>query len=211
VVFVDGQNVHQDFRRAFVVDPAIAHPRVGSFNPRKLSQLLVARGPDFEEWTLEAVRVYVGSPVAEHQPAAAAAHDRQMEQWRVWGVVPVPRPLSYFDWPAQAPRQKGVDAAMAVDIVRMAVGNEYEIGIVLSTDTDLLPAIEAVSGLRGTNATPRICTVRYGDLGKRLYHSDHLGRSMHAFHLTAEDFAAVRDDTNYATPSPMGLFPPDPT
>jgi len=162
-----------------------------------LAQRLVARGPDFEDWTLAEVRAYVGSPVAEHQPAAAAAHDRQMAAWRAWGVVPRARPLSYLGWPALKPHQKGVDTELAVDVVRMAVTREYEIGIIMSTDTDLLPAIETVSSLRGTDAVPRICTVRYGDLNKRLYHSDGHGRRMHAFHVTAEDFQAVRDDTDY--------------
>jgi hypothetical protein len=207
IVFVDGQNVHNDLRRAFLPDPETAHPRFGAFNPMALAQRLVARGPEFEDWTLSQVRAYVGAPVAAHQPKAAAAHDRQMEAWRAWGVTPVARPLSYLNWPNERPRQKGVDAALAVDVVRMGVGDEYQIGIILSTDTDVLPAIETVSGIRGTNATPRICGVRYGDLPKRLYHADALGRTMHAFHVTADDFAAVRDDTNYAVEPAPELFP----
>ena len=200
VVFIDGQNVHQDFRRAFVVDSHGVPSTVGAFNPMLLARRLVACGPDFEDWTLAEVRVYVGSSIAEHQSTAAAAHDRQMAAWRSWGVVPRARPLSYLGWPAMKPHQKGVDVELAVDVVRMAVAKDYEIGIIASTDTDLLPAIETVSALRGTNAVPRICTVRYGDLSKRLYHSDAHGRRMHAFHLTAEDFQAVRDDTDYTVP-----------
>ena len=200
VVFIDGQNVHQDLRRAFVAALPAAGSRAGAFNPMSLSQLLAGRGPEFEEWTLTGVRAYVGSPIAEHQPVAAAAHDRQMAAWRAWGVVPRARPLSYLGWPEQKPRQKGVDVELAVDVVRMAVAGDYEIGILLSTDTDLLPAIEAVASVRGAHAVPRICVVRYAGLNKRLYHSDVLGRKMHAFEIKAADFDTVRDDTDYTKP-----------
>jgi len=40
--------------------------------------------------------------------------------------------------------EKGVDVALAVDLVVMAVENQYDIGVVASTDTDLLAAIEYV-------------------------------------------------------------------
>ncbi|MFN8169598.1 MAG: NYN domain-containing protein [Candidatus Nanopelagicales bacterium] len=39
-------------------------------------------------------------------------------------------------------REKGVDVALAVDLVRMAIGKEYEVGIVFSRDTELEPAID---------------------------------------------------------------------
>lgn len=60
-----------------------------------------------------------------------------------------------------------------------------------------MPAIEAVYKLRGTEATPRICVVRYGDLPKRLNFSDTTFGRLHCFHLTREDFEAVQDLTDY--------------
>jgi hypothetical protein len=45
-------------------------------------------------------------------------------------------------WPAQAPQEKGVDVALAVDLIETALLSSYDVGIVFSGDTDLLPAIE---------------------------------------------------------------------
>lgn len=44
-------------------------------------------------------------------------------------------------------QEKGIDVQLAVDLVRGYVADEFDIGIVASTDTDLLPAIEAVLDL----------------------------------------------------------------
>lgn len=130
VVFIDGQNVHNDFRRAFL--DAKSSSRLGAFYPRALGELIVSRGPDFEHWALQEVRTYVGSPVAEHESIAAAAHDRQTQAWQAQGVNPRKRPLLYpAGWPAQRARQKGVDVELAVDVVRMAMAHEYEIGVIL--------------------------------------------------------------------------------
>lgn len=199
VVFIDAQNVQNDFRRAFFDQSA---PNgAGWFHPMALGRLLASRSPDFEEWTLSGVRMYAGSPVASRDSYAAAAHDRQVESWRASGVEPRTRPLLYpAGYPSERPRQKGVDVELAVDVVRMAIANEYEVGIVASTDNDLLPAIEAVAVVRGPDATPRICVVRYGEMPKRLNYKDPRGRTLHAFHVTREDFATVRDETDYARP-----------
>ncbi len=205
VAFIDGQNVQNDFRRAFLYPQVASH--LGAFHPRALAELLVGRGPDFEDWTLGEVRVYVGSPVHSREPEWAAAHDRRMRAWEATGVIPRPRPLLYpEDWPTQRARQKGVDVELAVDVIRMAMGDKgdkFEIGIVLSTDTDLMPAIEAVYRLRGANAVPRICVVRYGDLPKRLNFSGraNLG-GLHCFQITREDYEAVRDLTDYRIEAP---------
>ncbi len=48
------------------------------------------------------------------------------------------------NWPNERPQEKGIDVQLAVDLVRGYVAQEFDIGIVASTDTDLLPAIEAV-------------------------------------------------------------------
>ena len=203
VVFIDAQNVHNDFRRAFF--PADAPSGAGWFHPKALADLLVSRGPDFEEWTLKEVRVYTGSPVAWRDAYGAAAHDRQGESWEAAGAIKRTRPLYYpDDWPTERARQKGVDVELAVDVIRMAIAGEYQIGIICSTDRDLLPAIEAVYALRGTEAIPRICVVRYDGLEKRLNHRDAQGRTLHAFALTLGDFDTLKDETDYTRPAGMG-------
>lgn len=203
VVFIDAQNVYGDFRRAFA--PAEAGGNFGWFQPMALGALFAARNPEYEEWELASVRIYAGSPVASRDRYAAAAHDRQVEAWKSAGAIPRTRPLLYpAEYPREKPRQKGVDVELAVDVVRMAIAKEYEIGVIVSTDKDLLPAIEAVAVVRGTNPVPRVAVVRYGDLPKRLNYTDPQGRTLHAFHIVEEDFEAVRDDTDYTRPQAPG-------
>jgi len=84
----------------------------------------------------------------------------------------------------------------------MAHENKYEIGIIASTDTDLVPAIEAVERHRNKRRTPRICVVRYEGMGKRLSLPDTRATQPHAFLLTKTDFEAVRDPTVYIDPRP---------
>jgi hypothetical protein len=90
-----------------------------------------------------------------------------------------------------------VDVELAVDVVRLAVERQYEIGVILSTDTDLLPAIEAVDAYRALERVPRICTVAYDGLPKKLLMSDSRARQPYVFRLSRLDYVQVRDETVY--------------
>jgi uncharacterized LabA/DUF88 family protein len=57
----------------------------------------------------------------------------------------VTRPLRYPGQAGEKPQEKGIDVALALDFVAMAMRGEYEVGILMSTDTDLKPALELVA------------------------------------------------------------------
>jgi uncharacterized LabA/DUF88 family protein len=142
VIFIDYQNLHGWARRLFL--PVNAHPADGHVDPLRLAQLLVRRRR--RPSALEGVRVYRGRPSPDHQPRAAAANDRQTAAWQRSGAVTViRRPLRYpADWPTAPAQEKGIDVALAIDVVAMALRKEYDAAIVVSSDTDLMPAIETV-------------------------------------------------------------------
>jgi len=146
LVFVDYQNVHGWARRAF--HPVNADPAAGHVDPLRLGQLLVARRRRDSE--LSGVRVYRGRPNPDRQARSAAANDRQTVAWQRSGAVTViRRPLRYpGDWPKTPAAEKGIDVALAIDLVRLAMTGEYDAAVVVSSDTDLLPAIETVFALR---------------------------------------------------------------
>jgi len=146
LVFIDYQNVHGWAKRQF--HAVNADPAVGHFDPLELSQLLVARRK--RPSIVSGVRVYRGRPNPDHQPRAAAANDRQAAEWERSGrVTVVRRPLRYpQDWPETPAVEKGIDVAMAIDLVRMAMRKELDAAVVVSSDTDLVPAIEMVYELR---------------------------------------------------------------
>ncbi len=142
VVYIDYQNAHGWARRQF--HPVGVHPAVGHVDPLRLSQLLVQRRKRPSE--LEGVRIYRGRPSPTHQPRAAAANDRQTTEWERSGrMAVIRRPLRYpLDWPDVPASEKGIDVALAVDLVAMGMDKAYDAAIVFSSDTDLLPAIETV-------------------------------------------------------------------
>jgi hypothetical protein len=57
------------------------------------------------------------------------------------------RLLNYRD-PSE-PKEKGIDVLLAIDFVMMAMRREYDIGVLCSADTDLVPTLEAVVTLKG--------------------------------------------------------------
>ena len=145
VLFVDGQNTYRGAREIFFGrerQPAVS----GQYDPVKLGELIAARGgPGGASGTLSEVRVYTGRPDPEKDPRTYAAHMRQCSSWARRGVNVIARPLRYPPrWPDLKAEEKGIDVAIAVDLVGLAVDAAYEIGVVMSTDTDLLPAIEFV-------------------------------------------------------------------
>lgn len=76
------------------------------------------------------------------------ARANQVEAWERKGVTAITRRLQYLTEPQSGrriAREKGIDVALAVDFVKMAIRDEYDVGIVFSADTDLRPALEFVT------------------------------------------------------------------
>jgi uncharacterized LabA/DUF88 family protein len=152
VVFLDYQNVYQGARRAFheVHDPHWC----GQVDPLRLARHLVADSPFDRELTQ--VRIYRGQPDSKRDPRGYGASRRQHADWGKSSLVDlIVRPLRYpAGWPdrcqpSERPQEKGVDVALALDFALMAAHDEYDVGILMSTDTDLKPALEYVAGLTG--------------------------------------------------------------
>lgn len=118
-------------------------PTAGQISPLLLGQLIVARR--VRHSVLQQVRVYRGMPDATREPRPYAANERQTAAWGQSPLIEViRRPLRYpGSWPKQRAREKGVDVALGIDFVRLAVRGAHEVGVLVSTDTDLVPALEA--------------------------------------------------------------------
>jgi NYN domain len=54
-----------------------------------------------------------------------------------------PRPLRYGNRGAE---EKGVDVELAIDIVRLAIEDAFDVAVLASGDTDLVPALKFVAG-----------------------------------------------------------------
>ena len=146
VVFLDYQNVYYGAREAF--HPHGAAPQAGQVDPLPLAQAIASDSPFERE--LAQVRVYRGIPDANRDARGYAATSQQKDAWeRHANVEVITRGLRYpTAWPSEKPMEKGIDVALALDFVLMAVRGEYEVGVIMSGDTDLRPALEEVLKLQ---------------------------------------------------------------
>jgi len=196
VVFLDYQNVYRRARDTFCdsADPAPA----GQVDPLELGRLIVSR--DAPDRALKQVRVYRGRPASSKDPKTYGAHMRQAAAWerKAGGLVElVTRTLRYPPgWPSKPAEEKGIDVALAVDFVMMASRGDYDVGVLMSTDTDLKPALEAVGLTRGGGVSR--CEVAAWQVGgSRSRRLSIRGGRVWCHWLHEEDYRAVADATDY--------------
>lgn len=137
IVFIDYQNMYKSAREAFGWKFDAGH--YGTLKPLSLGRWLTGTDRD-----LVGVRVYTGVPAQEQKKRDYEIMQRRMAAWKNAdpGIVTVhPRTLRY---PPPNGREKGVDVELAIDFVALAIADDYEVGIVASADTDLIPALQLV-------------------------------------------------------------------
>jgi hypothetical protein len=171
IVFLDYQNVYYGARHAFF--GGRGKSTLGNVDPWELGRLIASRRHDR---LLTQVRVYCGIPDTDREPNAYRAAERRASAWTngsartgakanddvdVFDALLAEYPEAAFhelvhyelrtlrypsEWPKKSPHEKGVDVQLAVDFVRGAVSRLFDVGIIMSADTDLKPAWEVVLG-----------------------------------------------------------------
>ena len=143
-LFIDAQNAYRRARDRFFPNPQSNVD--GQFDPIKLGQLIASRGgPGGLPCSLSDVRIYSGRPDPNRDKRSHAAHMRQSNRWRANGATVIMQGLRYPPtWPTDPAQEKGIDVALAIDFVRLAITGAYDVGVMMSTDTDLLPALRFV-------------------------------------------------------------------
>lgn len=190
-VFIDYQNAHLSGHEIWCQRTDPIHKCL--IHPLKLAEQLVAiRTP---AGVLESVRVFRGRPDPRKEPLSASRSDRQAWEWEKDPRVTLfRRPLRYpSDWGKPGcidkAREKGIDVSIAIDMVRMAMKQEYEVGILFSRDTDLVPALELVFDMPGVQTE----VATWADASRlRLKYRD-----LYCHKLNENDFLAARDPNTY--------------
>ena len=199
-VFIDYQNVYHCARLAFG-DPENDPPTFGHVLPQRLGLLLKQLGEDVDpDRELQAVTVYRGEPGAKSHPRLQSAFSRQVAAWRASPLTTVRTRLLRYqptEWSFGKPvrwrgEEKGIDVLIALDVAIGARDDCYDVAVVVSADTDLIPAIEVAlrAGKRVETATWSSKTLRTKPLtvaGWRIWNH----------WLDRQRFDYVRDDTNY--------------
>lgn len=185
-VFFDYQNVVGWAKRCFRTND-------GHIWPKATAELLVSRRRRPSQ--LVDTRVYRGRPNPTRQAISARANDRQTADWERTGVTVIRRNLQYPpQWPDVPASEKGIDVALAVDLVKHAMRGTIDAAIVFTSDKDVLPAIELVY-----NETPCHVELACWSGGRRLRID---GTQTPWCHFLEEaDFLHVQDPTDYADPN----------
>ncbi len=195
VVFVDYQNTYRAARTAFhdhLTDPHWA----GQVHPAALGALITRLAGD-PDTVFDQVRMYRGLPSSTKDPKGYGAARRQIAAWnKLPNVHVTARPLRYpRDYPASKPEEKGIDVQIAIDYVMMAVRDEYDVGVLMSGDTDLLPALGEVSRLGNAVAEVAAWRPPTGD-GRRLRLKN---TRLHCHWIDQQAYATIQDNTDYTT------------
>lgn len=200
VVFVDYQNAYREARRAFHSedDPHF----FGQFDPLRLG--LHLEQDSAEARVLAGVRIYRGLPSSSRDPRSYSAARRQMDSWRRDPRVQViDRPIRYpVGWPGQCgdqkPQEKGIDVALALDFAIFGAERRYDVGIVVSADTDLKPALEFVAAKRRAWGSPvpevAAWSADNGNHSKRLSLP---GERLYCHWIKRSIYLGIRDETDY--------------
>lgn len=135
ICFIDGSNLYSHLRDVF---------GSGKVHLPRLSHYLAGTGRRLVEWRYYAAPIPQGTSPVDKQNYAAQQRFFLFVQRHRKGVLRLGR----FQREASgAFREKGVDVLLAVDLVRLAAEDRYDVAIVVSGDGDLVPAIKTVQQL----------------------------------------------------------------
>jgi uncharacterized LabA/DUF88 family protein len=203
VLFLDWQNVYNGAREAFF---APSEPRWhGQVDPVALAQHLAADSPFDRQ--LRQVRIYRGQPDPALDPKGYAASSRQIAAWERSPLAHVTtRSLRYPNgWPGKArpgerPQEKGIDVTLAIDFVVMAVRGTFDVGILMSTDTDMKPALQAVAELTQSHGT-RADVAAWSAPGRHNRRLSISTRNLYCHWVGKDTYDRIADTANYSRPT----------
>lgn len=197
-MFVDYQNCYRRARGAFFNHPIDPHFH-GQVDPLKLGQHLAADSP--YDRLLSEVRVYRGMPSSTRDPQGYAACRRQASAWEQSAQVKVfSHPLQYIDDKHSGvtiAREKGVDVALAIDFATMAADKAYDVGIIVSLDTDLKPSLAYVCDKQRAWGKPRAEVAAWSAIGQRNGRLSIPGAQIYCHWLGRDVYDKISDARDY--------------
>lgn len=104
-------------------------------------------------------------------------------------------------WPdrceaGEKPMEKGIDVALAVDFGWLALEDQYDVGVLMSTDTDLKPVLEKVATL----TAKRVEVAAWSGKGRHGQRLSIDGKRLWCHWLDRKVYEEVCDPTNYSRP-----------
>lgn len=200
-LFIDRQNVYRGAREIFGFENSF-HTK-GQVNPLRLGNLIAGRVVDNQDRRITAIRIYRGIPDSRKSRKGNAAYLRHKEASERLApdlVTVIGRPLRYpHGWPQIREHEKGIDVQLSIDFVLGYVRREFDVGVLFSGDTDVLPSLEAAHEIAEQDDAllpPEVAAwgARGRSSGKRLRPK---GLELHCHWLGELDLKQCEDDTDY--------------
>ena len=143
IAFFDGQNLFYGVKEAF----GYTYP---NYDPIALVNQLCS----IKNWQVSEIRFYTGIPDKTDNPFWNHFWAAKLAGMGKRGVHVFSRPLRYRNQTVRLPdgsnftilvgQEKGVDVRLALDVVRLAFENAYDVALIFSQDQDLTEAVEEV-------------------------------------------------------------------
>lgn len=214
--FFDWQNIYMRAREAYLDGGSRANE--GQVDPVELAKRLLEkyRTGTGENAVIKEIRIYRGRPDGVKAPKAYAAFQRQLSQWKTNSkVTVVSSDLRYpRDWDIMTQRgsyparEKGIDVALAVDLVHLASVHDFDHAIVMSADFDLVPAIKLVYAARGRDLRRpgvNVAAWKSPSSSDRPLRIQFDGGKPYCHWLNEDDYLTVVDATDYTLPRVAAL------
>lgn len=141
--FVDGQNLFHAAREAF-----------GRMYPDYEPEALARRICEERDWELRELHFYTGVPDEQEDPFWSTFWNSKLAKLGSRGVHTFRRALRYHDKAITLPdgtthsfragHEKGIDVRLALDVVRLALEQAFDIALVFSQDQDLSEVAEEI-------------------------------------------------------------------
>jgi uncharacterized LabA/DUF88 family protein len=140
VVFIDGNNFYYKLKDMISDKPEIL--KLLNFQYREFSKNLI------KDNILVEIRYYIGAVRRQAGPNSEKSEKLYANQQKlIAGLQKQSAAVilgNLIQHPDKSFHEKGVDVRIAVEMIRLARENAYDIAYLLSSDTDLVPAVEEV-------------------------------------------------------------------
>jgi len=151
VAFVDGQNLFHSARRAFGYNSP-------NYDVAALAKAICSQ----QGWQLEETRFYTGVPDAADNARWNYFWTYKLRSMSRGGVVVYSRALRYRNQSLKLPdgsmhtmlvgEEKGIDIRIAIDVIRLAHQNAYDVAVIFSQDQDLSEAADEIRRISSEQA-----------------------------------------------------------
>ncbi len=150
IVFIDGNNFYYKLKDIILGKSEVF--KLLDFNYQEFSKNLI------RDSILVEVRYYIGAVKRQNGQNKEKSEKLYANQQKLLAKLQQQNVSTILGNLIQHPdksfHEKGVDVRIAVEMIRLARENKYDIAYLLSSDTDLVPAVEEVRSLN-----KRVCYV----------------------------------------------------